>query len=172
MASTEIITIENDLAYQSKEIKEIVKTMWLGFYEKLDIYGYKTKIALWTITGDSQVFGVMPISPKPNKYEEAPFLFNTGVESFYPLVHELDKKLSTYKLNDDEYIGALTKLCSEFEAWISKSIISVWNSKEIQQIHKQSNFCTKRFGVYSINEQDIAPNELHLMKHLAGDKFQ
>ncbi|WP_417385741.1 hypothetical protein [Gimesia sp.] len=172
MSSTEIITIKNDLSYKSKDIKKIAKTMWLGFYEKLDEYRYKTKIALWTITGASCVFDLNPISPKPNEYDAPPFIINTGIDSLYDLVSELGERLATNKVSDDEYLGSLENICADFDRWVGDAVVSVWNSKEIQRIHGESNYCASRFGVYSINEQDIAPNELHLMKHLAGDKIK
>lgn len=166
----ESIIIENNLAYKSKEITNIVKKMWLVFYEKLEEHKFKTKIGLWTITGGSSAFDLNPISLKPDEYEEAPFIVSVGVDGLSDLSDKIFNE--TMDLSDDEYIEALQLLYNEFHTWISEAVISVWNSKEIQRIHKQSNFCTSRFGVYSINEQDIAPNELHLMKQLAGSKFK
>lgn len=169
MTSTENIVLET-IDFKSKDIKKLVKEMWLGFYEKLEEHKFKARIALWHVTGDAQVVAVLPISSKPDEYELPPFRFCVGIDGLSPLVDKIFEE--TKHLNDDECFEALDPLYDEFDTWVSDAVIAVWNSKEIQRIHKQSNFCTSRFGVYSINEQDIAPNELHLMKHLAGNKFK
>lgn len=165
------IIIEHDLDYKSNDIKKIVKQMWQRFYEKTKEHKFKTRMALWTITGVSCAFDVNPISPKPDEYEESPFIITTGVDGLYPLIKKLSNRLVTNKLTDDQYIESLDEIDSEFNAWVSKAIISVWNTKEIQRIHNQCKFCKPPFGVYSINEQDIAPNELELMHHLTGDQL-